>query len=804
MTRPLLLLFALALGALLILPAPAATPSTRIPDRTVVLTFDDSVVSHYTVVRPLLKELGFGATFFITEGFSFRSNKVDYMTWEQIAELHRDGFEIGNHTRDHLGVSADTLGLLREQLEAINLRCAEHGIPRPVSFGWPGNAIHAGAFPILKAMGIRFARRGGSPEHPYDWGRGIAYEPGEDHPLFIPSAGDARPDWTLADFKRAVDQAKDGRIAVMQFHGVPDRDHPWVHTDPDRFRQYLQYLKTNQFRVLALRDLAGLVGELPEPADPMAVIRRRQAARVERMVEGEIRDAASGDLMPARIYIQGADGTWYFPRSASSSGQAARYERRHGSGTNSVEMHTTLSAHPFRVELPPGKYRVTAERGKEWIPETQEIEVAGEPVKFALRLRRWSNLAARGWYGGDTHVHRDPSDLKVAALAEDVNVVLPVTDWTTVSTVPPNLSDKNSPGSWQAAPLEIDPSHVIYPRNTEYEIFRTGAKDHTLGAFVVIHHTNRFDLPTFPLRAIAERARAEGALIDLEKHNWPWSLMIVPLLPVDLFEIANNHHWRVEYAVRNWAVPAPAWMGLKGTGTDTEEGWTLYGLRTWYALLNCGFRLQPTAGTAHGVHPVPLGFSRVYVHLDGPFSLDGWMKGLKEGRSFVTTGPRLLVTVDGKDPGARFALSAGSHPSVRVEGEVVAPGEIKAVEILKNGEVIRTIKLEPRPADAMTHAGRFAETLEMNGSGWLAVRCWESVGHGSQRLRFAHTAPWFFDVEASPQVPRREEVDWCIQRVQEEIDRNRGVLSPEAVSEYETSLRAWQAVRDRIPTNAGK
>src|SRR5688572_30268462 len=88
-----------------------------IPDKLVVLTFDDSVASHHSVVRPLLKRYGFSATFFITEGFSFPTNKQDYMTWAQIADLHRDGFEIGNHTRDHLAVSARTLGQLREQME---------------------------------------------------------------------------------------------------------------------------------------------------------------------------------------------------------------------------------------------------------------------------------------------------------------------------------------------------------------------------------------------------------------------------------------------------------------------------------------------------------------------------------------------------------------------------------------------------------------------------------------------------------------------------------------------------------------
>ena len=248
-----------------------------VSDKLVVLTFDDSVASHYTVVRPLLKRYGFGATFFITEGFSFRTNKQDYMTWEQIAELHRDGFEIGNHTRDHLSVSTRNLPQLREQLEAINARCSEHGIPRPTSFAYPGNAIVPDALPILHDLGIKFARRGGAPEHPYDKGRGFAYEPGVDHPLLIPSAGDARPDWTLEDLKRAVNQATNARIAVLQFHGVPDREHPWVHTRPERFEEFMGYLHSNNFKVIALRDLARYVDAAQRPRDPLAVIERRKA-----------------------------------------------------------------------------------------------------------------------------------------------------------------------------------------------------------------------------------------------------------------------------------------------------------------------------------------------------------------------------------------------------------------------------------------------------------------------------------------------------------------------------------------------
>lgn len=248
-----------------------------IPEKLVVLTFDDSAKSHFTVVRPMLLNYGFSATFFITEGFDFNDNKRDYMTWDEIAQLHQDGFEIGNHTRDHLGISDKNLDKLTEQLEGINQRCAEYNIPKPVSFAWPGNALAPAGLEALGAAGIRFARRGGAPEYEYEKGRGFAYEPMLDHPLLIPSAGDARPDWGLDDFKRAVEQARYGRIAVLQFHGVPDTAHSWVNTPKANFEQYMRYLATEGYKVIALRDLEKYVDATVKPQDPWGAIEDRKA-----------------------------------------------------------------------------------------------------------------------------------------------------------------------------------------------------------------------------------------------------------------------------------------------------------------------------------------------------------------------------------------------------------------------------------------------------------------------------------------------------------------------------------------------
>jgi peptidoglycan/xylan/chitin deacetylase (PgdA/CDA1 family) len=218
---------------------------TKIPNGVVVLTFDDSVASHATFVAPLLKKLGFGATFFITEGFEFAIDKEHYMTWEQIKALHEAGFEIGNHTKRHTGVAKQKPEELAADVGFIELQCVKYGIPRPTSFCYPGYQTSEPAVKLLKERGYKYARAGGAK----------AFDPAKDNPLTMPQAFDGKPDSTLEQFKAAVALAKDGQIVVMTFHGVPDIKHPWVNTAPEKFESYMNHLKEQKCQVIAMRDL---------------------------------------------------------------------------------------------------------------------------------------------------------------------------------------------------------------------------------------------------------------------------------------------------------------------------------------------------------------------------------------------------------------------------------------------------------------------------------------------------------------------------------------------------------------------
>ena len=510
-------------------------------------------------------------------------------------------------------------------------------------------------------------------------------------------------------------------------------------------------------------------------------------------VRGEVTDSTTGMAVACRIYIEGDDGAWHFPKSEEKSGSAIEYRKQRKDNPRSVEMHTTLSAHPFVVSLAPGRYTFTVERGKEYLPETRIVTVGKDPVDLKFKLRRWVDMAALGWYSGETHVHRATEELPALMLAEDLNVAFPLSYWVTEAFASPKTARKGPFQGVDPKPIAVDRTHVIYPLNTEYEVFTVDKKPHTLGAFFAINHQTVLDTGAPPVKPIAERVHKEGGLIELDKHNWPWSMAIIPVAKADLFELTNNHVWRTEFAFGGWAEPAPEYMKAERDKNGlTERGWIDYGFQNYYALVNSGFGLRPTAGTASGVHPVPLGFGRVYVNCPDRFSYDAWVRGLDRGESFVTTGPMLLIRVNGKNPGATFK-PGDAKQEYRITGESLSEAPLEKVELVVNGEVIRTIKPANKKREQGGYATPIDEKLTVEGSSWLIVRCYESLP--KNRVRFAHTAPFHVEVANKPLRPRPAEIDFLIRRVEEQIARSKDVLPPAALDEYQEALRAYQAVK---------
>ena len=70
-----------------------------VPDKSVVITFDDGYRSFYEIAYHILKKLNLKATLFVYTDFI--GNAKSALTWEQLRELKADGYEIGAHGASH-------------------------------------------------------------------------------------------------------------------------------------------------------------------------------------------------------------------------------------------------------------------------------------------------------------------------------------------------------------------------------------------------------------------------------------------------------------------------------------------------------------------------------------------------------------------------------------------------------------------------------------------------------------------------------------------------------------------------------
>jgi hypothetical protein len=165
---------------------------------------------------------------------------------------------------------------------------------------------------------------------------------------------------------------------------------------------------------------------------------------------------------------------------------------------------------------------------------------------------------------------------------------------------------------------------------------------------------------------------------------------------------------------------------------DSQEG--EYG--RYYQFLNCGFRLPVSTGTDWWIYD----HNRVFVRIEGAFGYESWLKGLRAGRTFITNGPLVEFTVNGRGPGAEVAVGK----PVRVVARAVSRLPFDRLEVVRDGEVV---------AEAVASGGREAslETeLPVLGSGWLAARiAARATTHGGYTV-FAHTGPVYLRGKGPP------------------------------------------------------
>ncbi|MCA9101639.1 MAG: CehA/McbA family metallohydrolase, partial [Planctomycetales bacterium] len=355
------------------------------------------------------------------------------------------------------------------------------------------------------------------------------------------------------------------------------------------------------------------------------------------------------------------------------------------------------------LDLKRGNYTFEIERGPEYLEVTGYFTINDNSSdEKTVPLRRIVDMKGEGWWSGDLHIHRPVDDIPLLMEAEDLHVAPVITWW-------------NERNEWKGE----SPQHrVIELPGQRYYDPLAGEDERGGGAVLFFGLDEPLKLRgadrEFPpsMRFIKQAREQSGAWIDVEKPFW-WDVPIwLASGQVDSVGLANNHMCRSSMLDNEaWGRP----RSKRDYPSPTGNG--LWSQDIYYHILNAGLRIPPTAGSASGVLPNPVGYNRVYAYVDGECTYDAWWEAVRAGRVVVTNGPLIRPNVEGHPPGHTFHGAAGEPLELEVGLTLTTRDALRYVEIVKNGKVV----VSERVDEWAKKNGRFPP-LTFDESGWFLVR----------------------------------------------------------------------------------
>src|SRR5258708_34307520 len=107
----------------------AMTRGSQLPDRPVLITFDDGYLDAYTNALPVLKHFGFVGTFFVVTTWIDEGHS-GYLSWDQAKEMVQEGMYVQNHTSEHKDMRNSDHAWLVYQILVAEARITPHTVLR--------------------------------------------------------------------------------------------------------------------------------------------------------------------------------------------------------------------------------------------------------------------------------------------------------------------------------------------------------------------------------------------------------------------------------------------------------------------------------------------------------------------------------------------------------------------------------------------------------------------------------------------------------------------------------------------------
>ncbi len=335
--------------------------------------------------------------------------------------------------------------------------------------------------------------------------------------------------------------------------------------------------------------------------------------------------------------------------------------------------------------LAPGSYRVTVSHGPEWTLATRDVTVT-ETLRGELDVGLSHAVPMDGWVACDLHVHANPSfdshvsiaDRVASLVAEGVGFATPtehnvVGDYREgVALLPDNVG---APLQWVPA-VEVTTDRSAQPWG-HFNVYpyppRAGSPEGGPPPYVNILPREIFT---------AARQRSPDGIIQV---NHPRMQPNIGYFNVTGLDVRTGRAVSPAYDPNYDAIEVFNGFYVGQIG-EVERV-----LHDWTSLLLRGRRYLGTASSdSHTIAYQWAGYPRTMVHLlpgDAPNDQAAILRALRRGRAFGTSGPMVLLTVDGREPGDPAPLAAPG--TVQVHVVVMAPPwmRVDSVELLRNGEV---------------------------------------------------------------------------------------------------------------------
>lgn len=436
----------------------------------------------------------------------------------------------------------------------------------------------------------------------------------------------------------------------------------------------------------------------------------------------QVVEKKSNKLAAVRLHIHGEAGEYLAPIDRHRIPNPAWFEDYSVDYVNGSFHYSTYIPGETTIDLPLGNVYIEVSKGFEMEPVRKVISVKPSTEEIVIKIDKVLLWRERGWVSADTHVHfLSPSTALLEGAAEGVNIVnLLASQWGELMTNVGDFDGKNTYGSKEAG------------GDGEY-LVRVGTENrqHVMGHISLLGYRGNIIAP------MTTGGPAESALGDpvgVLLTEWArqckkqGGVVIVPHFPNPRLENAAS-------------IVSGDIDGIEFCG-----GINPYSLLDWYRYLNCGYMAAAVGGTDKMSADVAIGMVRTYAHIgtEMNFTYQAWMDSIRKANTFVTCGPLMQFSVEGKPPGSRIKMSSNGG-TVNISwkvASVIMP--MTKVELIINGEICESKPIGPDKDEGY-------RSVEINKSSWIALLI---RGHypdePKQEVIAAHSSPVMIDIEDSP------------------------------------------------------